>query len=291
MARAIRSSSASSALRAQTGSEAFTGYLLWLFLLGQAAKKNVFFRLLTVSACRWPPWMDDVTPNPDCPGCQMLLKKVAALEARLARLKARVRQDSSPELDTQTIDLPASYRSDPAAHVRPAQNRNSVHPEAGAKSVSWHLEARKRHVDLRQTRRHRTNEQHGRMGAAAGGDLAQDQPRYAECARQPFRGTNPELCRHTWPKRTEHPRVSHERYRSSRSRQANPGFRSLTLSHTSHRYPGIKPVNAYPVDSSPVSSTLACAGVLEMLMPPATCTLAFTSSTIVIERPSTANVW
>lgn len=52
--------------------------------------------------------MSEAAPNPDCPGCRVLTKRVAALENKLARLEARQRQNSSNSSRPPSSDPPWS---------------------------------------------------------------------------------------------------------------------------------------------------------------------------------------
>src|SRR5881409_1740276 len=69
-------------------------------------------------------------PNPDCPGCQTLLARVAELEARqaqleasLAKLEARLSQNSSNSSRPPSSDLPSGRR--------PAPNRSPTGRKPG----------------------------------------------------------------------------------------------------------------------------------------------------------------
>lgn len=60
--------------------------------------------------------MSEAVPNPDCPGCRALMKRVAALESKLARLEARLRQNSSNSSRPPSSDPPWSKPTDSAPH-------------------------------------------------------------------------------------------------------------------------------------------------------------------------------
>jgi len=51
--------------------------------------------------------MSDAAPNPECPGCRALLKRVARLEERIADLEARLGRDSSNSNKPPSSDSPA----------------------------------------------------------------------------------------------------------------------------------------------------------------------------------------
>lgn len=52
--------------------------------------------------------MNDAAPNPACPGCQALLKRVELLEAKLAKLEALLRRNSSNSNRPPSSDPPWS---------------------------------------------------------------------------------------------------------------------------------------------------------------------------------------
>src|SRR5712691_1354515 len=65
-------------------------------------------------------------PNPDCPGCQMLLARVAELEARLAVLEARLSQNSSNSSRPPSSDPPSARK--PAAKPPPSNRKPGGQP-------------------------------------------------------------------------------------------------------------------------------------------------------------------
>ena len=58
--------------------------------------------------------MDEAAPNPDCPGCQALLKRVERLERKLADLEALLRRDSSTSNKPPSSDSPGQRAERPA---------------------------------------------------------------------------------------------------------------------------------------------------------------------------------
>jgi transposase len=58
--------------------------------------------------------MDDAAPNPNCPGCQALLKRVERLERKIAGLEALLGRDSSNSNRPPSSDLPSQRAERPA---------------------------------------------------------------------------------------------------------------------------------------------------------------------------------
>lgn len=64
--------------------------------------------------------MDDAAPNPNCPGCQALLKRVERLERKIADLEALLGRDSSNSNKPPSSDLPSQRAERPS---RPPSGR------------------------------------------------------------------------------------------------------------------------------------------------------------------------
>lgn len=78
--------------------------------------------------------MSEAAPNPECPGCQALLKRVERLERRIADLEALLRRDSSNSNKPPSSDAP-SQRAErpprPSSGKRPGgQPGHSAHQRA-----------------------------------------------------------------------------------------------------------------------------------------------------------------
>jgi transposase len=65
--------------------------------------------------------MNEAAPNPDCPGCQTLLKRVERLERKIADLETMLRRDSSNSNKPPSSDLPSQRAERPS---RPSSGRN-----------------------------------------------------------------------------------------------------------------------------------------------------------------------
>jgi transposase len=78
--------------------------------------------------------MTEAAPNPDCPGCQALLKRVERLEGKIAELETLLRRDSSNSNKPPSSDLP-SQRAD-----RPSRPSSGKKP-GGQPGHEAHLRA------------------------------------------------------------------------------------------------------------------------------------------------------
>jgi len=58
--------------------------------------------------------MDEAAPDPDCPGCRALLKRVQRLEREIAELKALLRRDSSNSNQPPSSDSPSQRAERPS---------------------------------------------------------------------------------------------------------------------------------------------------------------------------------
>jgi transposase len=76
--------------------------------------------------------MDDPSPDPDCPGCQALLKRLAAVEARVRELEARLNRNSSNSNKPPSSDPPGMNRAARRAAEREQRKRGGQpgHPKA-----------------------------------------------------------------------------------------------------------------------------------------------------------------
>ena len=69
--------------------------------------------------------MDDAAPNPKCPGCQALLKRVVQLERDVKQLKAQLHQNSSNSSRPPSSDPPWSK---PPGNTPPSERRRGGQP-------------------------------------------------------------------------------------------------------------------------------------------------------------------
>lgn len=69
--------------------------------------------------------MDEAAPNPNCPACQALLKRVELLEAKLEKLEARLRQNSSNSNRPPSSNPPWSK---PTGTAKPSERRRGGQP-------------------------------------------------------------------------------------------------------------------------------------------------------------------
>ena len=79
--------------------------------------------------------MSDAPPNPDCPGCQTLLRRVERLERRIEDLEALLRRSSSNSNKPPSSDSPGQRADRPA---RPSSGKNP----GGQPGHEAHLRAR-----------------------------------------------------------------------------------------------------------------------------------------------------
>lgn len=107
---------------------------------------------------RWSFAMVDTAPNPDCPGCQTLLRRVERLERRIADLEALLRRDSSNSNQPPSSDSP-SQRSE-----RPSRPSSGKRP-GGQPGHGAHQ--RRLLPDGQVTRRERRDPQRCRACAAS----------------------------------------------------------------------------------------------------------------------------
>jgi transposase len=69
--------------------------------------------------------MEDASPNPNCPGCQVLLKRLVALEAQVRELQARLNRNSSNSSKPPSSDPPGMNRAERRAAAREQRKRGA----------------------------------------------------------------------------------------------------------------------------------------------------------------------